>query len=245
MFTVPNLPLQYKRINSTRLHICKTLYCNGFRKRKGTESMKVTPIPLLWWRFLLLWLWWHNRSGFEACTLHHCMLCMLMFQMQTKGGRSHFFRLRLHSCSKIFETGSWSGIFFKFENPISVQTPATTDPTEIYQYFYLRNDQADSSYCQNWKVTTDPGPVFRKFLTPGPGPNKKCGILLESTPDLFPHLMQTRCTISTDVRNFTQANLQNKCSNLQQCFSDLFASRTTLCNKKILGNTKQNFIITQ
>ena len=31
---------------------------------------------------------------------------------------------------------------------------------------------------------------------------------------------------------------------LAQCFSTFFASRTTLCNKKILGNTKQNFIIT-
>jgi len=31
---------------------------------------------------------------------------------------------------------------------------------------------------------------------------------------------------------------------LSQCFSTFFASRTTLCNKKILGNTKQNFIIT-
>jgi len=31
---------------------------------------------------------------------------------------------------------------------------------------------------------------------------------------------------------------------LEQCFSTFFASRTTLCNKKILGNTNQNFIIT-
>jgi len=31
---------------------------------------------------------------------------------------------------------------------------------------------------------------------------------------------------------------------IHQCFSTFFASRTTLCNKKILGNTKQNFIIT-
>ena len=31
---------------------------------------------------------------------------------------------------------------------------------------------------------------------------------------------------------------------LGQCFSTFFASRTTLCNKKILGNTKQSFIIT-
>ena len=31
---------------------------------------------------------------------------------------------------------------------------------------------------------------------------------------------------------------------LDQCFSTFFVSRTTLCNKKILGNTKQNFIIT-
>jgi len=40
--------------------------------------------------------------------------------------------------------------------------------------------------------------------------------------------MQTRCTISMDVRNSTEANLQNTCSNLQ------FRNRTESC-KEILN----------
>jgi len=39
-------------------------------------------------------------------------------------------------------------------------------------------------------------------------------------------------------------NNQATSDNINQCFSTFFASRTTLCNKKILGNIKQNFIIT-
>ena len=94
----------------------------------------------------------------------------------TRGGRSHFFRLWLHSCSKIFESGpgSGSGYFSNFMNPTPIQTPATiTDPTVIYSCFYLRNDHTDSCYCQNWKVTPDPGSIFHKFLTPRPDPARK------------------------------------------------------------------------
>jgi len=71
--------------------------------------------------------------------------------------------------------------FFKFENPTPVQTPATIiNPTLIYPRFYLRNDLTDSCYCRNWKVTLDPGPIFHKFLAPGP--KEKRRILPESTP---------------------------------------------------------------
>jgi len=74
--------------------------------------------------------------------------------------------------------------FFKFENPTPVQTPATVIvPTIIYPCFYLRNDPIDSCYCRNWKVTL--GPVFHKFLTPGPGPKEKHRILPESNPALL------------------------------------------------------------
>jgi len=74
-------------------------------------------------------------------------------------------------------------LFFKFENPTPVQTPATIiDPTIIYQCFYLRNDRTDSCYCRNGNVTQDPGPFFHKFLTQGPDPKEKRGILPESTP---------------------------------------------------------------
>jgi len=46
---------------------------------------------------------------------------------------------------------------FKFENPTPVQTPAASDPTEIFPCFYQRNDHAGSCYCRNWKVTPGPG----------------------------------------------------------------------------------------
>jgi len=53
---------------------------------------------------------------------------------------------------------------FKFENQTHVQTPATIDPTEIYQCFCLRNDNADSCCCLNWKVA--------QVLVSGPESNK-------------------------------------------------------------------------
>ena len=53
---------------------------------------------------------------------------------------------------------------FKFENQTHVQTPDTIDPTEIYQCFCLRNDNADSCCCLNWKVT--------QVLVSGPESNK-------------------------------------------------------------------------
>jgi len=76
-------------------------------------------------------------------------------------------------------------LFFKFENPTPVQTPVTIiDPTVIYPCFYLRNDRKDYCCCRNGKVTPVPGPVFHKFLTPGPDPSpkEKRRIPLESTP---------------------------------------------------------------
>jgi len=67
-------------------------------------------------------------------------------------------------------------------------------PTVIYPCFYLRNDRTDSCYCRYGEVT--PGPVFHKFLTPGPdpGPKDKRRILPESTPviRILSHLC-TRC----------------------------------------------------
>jgi len=62
--------------------------------------------------------------------------------------------------------------FFKFENPTLVLTRDAVDPTEIYQYFYLRNDHEDSCYCRKWKVT----------LAPDSGPKEKRRILPKSNP---------------------------------------------------------------
>ena len=100
--------------------------------------------------------------------------------------------------------------FFKFENPTPVQTPATIiDPTVIYPCFCLRNDRTDFCYCQNGKVT--PGPVFHKFLTPGPGPNEKRRIQPESTPALRCgpicgcHWVNNRCSILSAA--FAEGNI--------------------------------------
>ena len=87
----------------------------------------------------------------------------------SRGGRSHFFRLRFLFLFKNFLIRVRQ--FFKFENPTLVQTPATIiDPTVIYPCFYFRNDRTDSCCCRNLKVTPEPGPV------------KKRSILQESTP---------------------------------------------------------------
>jgi len=57
-------------------------------------------------------------------------------------------------------------------------------------------------------------------------------------------LMQTT-TLSFEIALSPRPGISSiQVDSLGQCFSTFFASRTTLCNKKILGNTKQNFIIT-
>ena len=82
----------------------------------------------------------------------------------------------------------WVRLFFKFENPTSVQTPATIiDLIVIYPCFCIKIDHADSCYCRDWKVTQDPGPVFPKFFTPclDLGTKEKSRIQPESTPALL------------------------------------------------------------
>ena len=46
--------------------------------------------------------------------------------------------------------------------------------------FSPKKDRTDSCYCRNERVTPDPGPLFHKFLTPGP--KEKRRFLPESTP---------------------------------------------------------------
>jgi len=104
-----------------------------------------------------------------------------------RGGRSHFFRLRLRSCSKIFWSGSESGsctfsnvrirLLFRLRLPSPIQPNLSM--------FLLKKWLHRRSYCWNWKVT--PGPFFHKFLTPAPGPKEKRRILPESTPALRIH----------------------------------------------------------
>jgi len=86
--------------------------------------------------------------------------------LASRGCPSHFFRLRLRSCSQNFliRVLTQVRLFFKFGNPTPVQIPATIiDPTVIYSCFYLRNDCTDSCYCRNEKVTPAPARIFTNF----------------------------------------------------------------------------------
>ena len=74
----------------------------------------------------------------------------------TRGGRTHFIRLRLLSCLKIFESGSGNSQIW---NSAHIQTPVNHRSNRkfiILHMFYIRNNHADSCYCQNWKVTPRP-----------------------------------------------------------------------------------------
>jgi len=89
--------------------------------------------------------------------------------------------------------------FFKFENPTTVQTPATIiNPTLIFPCFCL----IDSCYCWNWKVTPDPGVIFPKFLTPDPDPKEKRRILPQATPVIWirSHLCFRKPYLRLDAR---------------------------------------------
>ena len=71
-------------------------------------------------------------------------------------------------------------LFFKFENPTPVQTPATIiDPTVVYPCFYLRNDRTCYCYCGIGKVTLNGVRLFTNFLLRS---ERKRRILPESTP---------------------------------------------------------------
>ena len=109
----------------------------------------------------------------------------LKYLRYTKVGRSHFFRLRLHSCSKMFESGSW--IFQIWESDYCSDSAYHRSNRNLPMLF-LRNGHPDSCYCRNWEVTPALGGVLHKILTPGAdlGP-KKYRILPESTPALRIH----------------------------------------------------------
>jgi len=86
------------------------------------------------------------RSGSDYQILisaQHCCRYWLGLS-QIRGDRSQFFRLRLRSCSRTFETGSQSGSgnFSNFRIRTTVQTPAAIDRTKNYPCFSLGNDHA-------------------------------------------------------------------------------------------------------
>jgi len=80
----------------------------------------------------------------------------LKYLRYTKFGRSHFFRLRLHTCSKMFESGSWFGNFSNMR---------------IRLLFRLRlpsiQPKFTHAFLKIWEVTPALGGVLHKMLTPG------------------------------------------------------------------------------
>ena len=81
-----------------------------FKDRIGSDSKKHYPIISAhhMWSFRP-----HNPSTPQAEKINLprvvCPNCLISLRSSyTRGGRSHFFKLQLHSCSKIFESGSGS-----------------------------------------------------------------------------------------------------------------------------------------
>ena len=90
-----------------------------------------------------------------------------------RGGRSNVLDSDSAPVLNFFYSGSRSGYFSNLRIRRLFRHWMPSIQLAIFPYFYLRNDQEDSCYCRKWKVTPDPGPVFRKFLTPGPDPGPK------------------------------------------------------------------------
>ena len=100
------------------------------------------------------------------------------------GGRSHFFRLRLHPVPKFLNQGQDPGlaIFQIWGSDSCSDSGYNHRSNRNFPMFFLRNGRTDSCSCRNGKVTLVSGPVFLKFFTPGPDPKEKRRILPESTP---------------------------------------------------------------
>ena len=108
--------------------------------------------------------------------------------VHARGGRSHIFRLRLRSFSKIFEFEFGSEHFSNLRIRLLYRPRLLHQCNRNSAMFYLRNntykDHADSCYCQKWQVTPNLGQVCHKILTQAPDPKGKRRLLPESTPAL-------------------------------------------------------------
>ena len=105
----------------------------------------------------------HSLSSCVCDVDHESAMKYHYYYYVTRGGWSHFFRLRIRSCSNIFESGSGSGNFSNLRICPLFRLATINDPTVICPSFYSRNDHTNSCYCRNWNVTPDPGPVFPYF----------------------------------------------------------------------------------
>jgi len=118
---------------------------------------------------------WIDRS-FSSTVLFFYGHWSDLRDVDDRGGRSHFFWLRLRSCTKIFE--SVSGNFQIWESDSCSDSGYHRSNWEFTYVFTLGNDHADSCYCRNGNMT--PGSVCHKFLTPDSKEERRT--LPESTP---------------------------------------------------------------
>ena len=83
----------------------------------------------------------------------------------SRGGRSHTFRHRFRSCSKLFESESGFEIFsnLRIRLPFRLRLPST--PQKFSDIFTLEIDHADCWHCLKWKAFPAPGPKKRRILT--------------------------------------------------------------------------------
>ena len=69
-----------------------------------------------------------------------------------RGGRSHIFRFRLGSCSKIFESGSWSQSFLNLRIRLLFKLRKQSMQPKFNYVFHIYKDNRDSCYCRKWKL---------------------------------------------------------------------------------------------
>ena len=92
-------------------------------------------------------------SALPPCLAEHLILKMYhnttRRHSQNQRWPESLFKTPTPSLTKIFESGSGSGNFSNLRIRPLFRLQLTIDPTEICQYFCIRNDHADSCYCRN------------------------------------------------------------------------------------------------
>jgi len=103
-------------------------------------------------------------------------------RINTRGGRSHFFRLRLRSCSKFLNPGP--AILQIWESDSCSDSGYNRQSNCNLPMFLPKKWLHRLLLLPKWKSDSGPAPFFHKFLTPGPdlGPREKRRILPDSTP---------------------------------------------------------------
>jgi len=100
--------------------------------------------------------------------------------------RSHIFRFRLRSCSKILHFGYLFSKYFEFENPTSAQDCLPSTQPKFSNAFTLEmiciKTRQTPATAENKKMTPDSGPVYHNFFIQAP--REKRRILPESIPAL-------------------------------------------------------------